>query len=71
MERYIVVSYQLSKNVVLLVATLLVTRPHEVIPRTGWPGVSILTLGEIASLICTFYLRVAAFIIVEEKIACC
>ena len=27
---------------------------------TGWPGVSILLLGEMESLICNFYLSVAA-----------
>ena len=27
---------------------------------TGWPGVSILLLGEVESLICNFYLSVAA-----------
>ena len=27
---------------------------------TGWPGVSILWLGEMESLICSFYLSVAA-----------
>ena len=31
---------------------------------TGWPGVSILGLGEVESLICTFCLRVAARTIV-------
>ena len=33
---------------------------YRVSSRTGWPGVSILRLGEIESLIHSFYLSVAA-----------
>ena len=33
---------------------------YRVNTGTGWPGVSILRLGELESLICNFYLRVAA-----------
>ena len=37
---------------------------HRVSAGTGWPGVSILWLGETESLICNFYLSVAAHTIV-------
>ena len=33
---------------------------YRVSVRTGWPGVGILRLGEIAGLICNFCLSVAA-----------
>ena len=33
---------------------------YRVSAGTGWPGVSILWLGEVESLICSFYLGVAA-----------
>ena len=33
---------------------------NRVSDGTGWPGVSILRLGEMESLICNFYLSVAA-----------
>ena len=42
------------------VATLQGTWRHRVSTGTGQPGVSILWLGEIESLICNFYLSVAA-----------
>ena len=32
----------------------------SVLAGTGWPGVTILSLGEMESLICNFYLSVAA-----------
>ena len=37
---------------------------YRVRAGTGWPGVSILLLGEVESLICKFYLSVAACTIV-------
>ena len=41
---------------------------HErVSARTGWPGVSILYIGEIASLICIIFLSVAACTVVNSK----
>ena len=42
------------------VATLPGARSYRVRAGTGWPGVSILWLGEMESLICNFYLSVAA-----------
>ena len=42
------------------VATLPGAWCYRVSAGTGWPGVSILWLGEMESLICTFYLSVAA-----------
>ena len=42
------------------VATLPSDWRYRVSPGTGWPGVSILRLGEIKSLICNFHLSVAA-----------
>ena len=36
---------------------------------TGWPGVSILWLGEVESLICNFYLSVAARTIVWAELS--
>ena len=47
------------------VAILPGTWHYRVSAGTGWPGVSILWLGEIESLICSFYLSVAA-----RKIVC-
>ena len=32
---------------------------YRVSAATGWPGVSLLWLGEVESLICSFYLNVA------------
>ena len=46
------------------VATLPGTWPSRVSAGTGWPGVSILWLGEIKSWICNFYLSVAAHTLV-------
>ena len=48
-----------------LVATLPGTWRYRVSAGTGWPGVSILWLGEMESLIGNFYLSVAA-----RKIVC-
>ena len=42
------------------VATLPGTWHQRVSARTGWPDVSILWLGEMESLVCSFYLSVAA-----------
>ena len=42
------------------VATLPGTWCYRVSAETGWPGVSILWLGKVESLICNFYLSVAA-----------
>ena len=42
------------------VATLPDTWRYRVSAGTGWPGVSILGLGEMESLVCNFYLSVAA-----------
>ena len=47
------------------VATLPGAWHYGVSAGTGWPGVSILWLGEVESLICNFYLSVAA-----HKIVC-
>ena len=50
---------------------------YRVSAGTGWPGVSILCLGEIESLICSFDLSVAAHTILSELVrpwdtlACC
>ena len=41
------------------VATLPGAWCNRVSAETGWPGVSILRLGEVESLICNFYLSVA------------
>ena len=46
------------------VATLPGAWRYRVIAGTGWPGVSILWLGEMESWICNFYLSVAARTIV-------
>ena len=45
-------------------ASLPDTWHYRVSAGPGWPGVSIIWLGEIASLICNFYLSVAACTIV-------
>ena len=42
------------------VATLPGAWCYRVSAGTGWPGVSILWLGEMESLVCDFYLSVAA-----------
>ena len=48
---------------------------YRVSAWTGWPGVSILWLGEMESSICNFYLSVAAHKIVQtgpwDTLACC
>ena len=53
---------------VTLIGTSVATLPgawrYRVSPGTCWPGVSILWLGEMESLICNFYLSVAAHKIV-------
>ena len=46
------------------VATLPGAWCYKISAGTGWPGVSILWLGEMGSLICSFYLSVAARTIV-------
>ena len=62
------------------ISTLLVSTLQGISHDRGqgyWPGVSILGLGEIASLICSFYISVAAGTIVYSKmppwdaLACC
>ena len=47
------------------VATLPGAWRYSVSAGTGWPGVSIVRLGEMESLICNFYLSVAARTIVR------
>ena len=47
-----------------LVANLPDAWHYRVRDKTGWPHVSVLWLGEMANLICNFYLSVAACIIV-------
>ena len=42
------------------VATMPDAWRYRVSAGTGWPGVSILRLGEVESLICNFYLSAAA-----------
>ena len=42
------------------VATLPGAWRYRVSAGTGWPGVSVLCLGEMESLICNFYISVAA-----------
>ena len=53
-----------SHTSALKIGTPLATLPgawrYGVGAGTGWPGVSILWLGEMESLICNFYLSVAA-----------
>ena len=51
------------------VATLPGAWRYRVSAGTGWPGVSILWLGEMESLICNFYLSVAARKIVEADLS--
>ena len=46
------------------VATLPGAWRYRASAGTGWPGVSLLGLGEVESLICNFYLSVAACTIV-------
>ena len=57
------------------VATLPGAWHYRVSAGTGRPGVSILQLGEVASLICSFYLSVAAHKIEQicpwDTLACC
>ena len=48
------------------VATLPGAWHYSVSTGTGWPSVSVLRLGEVESLICNFYLSVAAHKIVPE-----
>ena len=48
------------------VASLLSTWHYRVSAGTGWPSVCILWLSEKASLICNFYLSVAAYIQLSE-----
>ena len=47
-------------KIVALVVTLRGTWQYRVIARIGWPGVSKLWVGEMASLICSFCLIVEA-----------
>ena len=58
-------SYQWLKKSGTPVATLPGAWRYRVSAGTGWPGVSILWLGETESLVCNFYLSVAA-----RKIVC-
>ena len=51
------------------VATLPGVWHYRVIAGTGWPGVSILWLGEVESWICNFYLSVAALKIVGADLS--
>ena len=57
------------------VATLPGAWYYRVSAGTGWPGVSILWLGEMESLVCNFCLSVAAHKIVQirpwDTLACC
>ena len=58
-----------SQTSELRAGTSVVTLPgawrYRVRAGTGWPGVSILSLGEEESVICSFYLGVAARAIVS------
>ena len=60
-----------SHNSDLKIGTAVATLPgawhYRVSAGTGWPGVSILWLGEVESLICNFYLSVAARTIVLSR----
>ena len=51
-------------------ATLPGTWQHRVSAGTGWPGIIILWLDEIASLICNFYLSVAALVWKLSELIC-
>ena len=53
-------SHTSDLNIGTPVATLPGAWRYRVSAGTGWPGVSILGLGEMESLICNFYLSVAA-----------
>ena len=53
-------SHTCDLNIGTPVATLPGAWHHRVSGGTGWPGVGILWLGEVESLICNFYLSVAA-----------
>ena len=57
------------------VATLPGIWCYRVCAWTGWPGVGILWLGEVESLICNFHLNVAAHkieqILPRDTLACC
>ena len=53
-------SYTSDLKIGIPVATLPGAWHYRVSAGTGWPGVSILCLGEVESLICSFYLSVAA-----------
>ena len=53
-------SYYSDLKIGTPVATLLGAWRYRVSAGTGWPGVSILWLGEMEGLICNFYLSVAA-----------
>ena len=68
-------SHTSDLNIGTPVATLLGALRYRVSAGAGWPGVSILWLGEMESLICSFYLSVAACKIVQirpwDTLACC
>ena len=53
-------SHDSDLNIGTPVATLPGAWCYRVSAGTGWPGVSILWLGEMESLVCNFYLSVAA-----------
>ena len=57
-------SHTSNLNILTPVATLPGTWNCRVSAGTGWPGVSILWLGGVESLICNFYLSVAVWTIV-------
>ena len=66
-------SYQWYKKIGTAVVTLPGTSHYRVSAGTGQPGISILWLGEVESLICNFYLSVAARKIdcPWDTLACC
>ena len=53
-------SHTIDLNIGTPVATLSGAWRYRVSAGTGWPGVSILWLGETESLVCSFYLSAAA-----------
>ena len=62
-------SVQIGLKIGTPVAALPGARRRGVSAGTGWPGVSKLLLGEVANLICNFYLSVAAREIVRSDLS--
>ena len=62
-------SHTSSSKICTPVATLPGAWHYRVCARTGRPGVSILWLGEVESLICNFYISVAAHKIVRADLS--